>query len=34
MTQLMMAQRSYQANLATIERATTAYQQALQLGKG
>jgi flagellar basal-body rod protein FlgC len=34
MTQLMMAQRSYQANLKTIERATTAYQQALQLGKG
>jgi flagellar basal-body rod protein FlgC len=34
MTQLMMAQRSYQANLSTIERATTAYQQALQLGKG
>lgn len=34
MTQLMMAQRSYQANLATIQRATTAYQQALQLGKG
>jgi flagellar basal-body rod protein FlgC len=34
MTQLIMAQRSYQANLATIERATTAYQQALQLGKG
>jgi flagellar basal-body rod protein FlgC len=34
MTQMMMAQRSYQANLATIERATTAYQQALQLGKG
>jgi flagellar basal-body rod protein FlgC len=34
MTQLMMAQRSYQANLATVERATTAYQQALQLGKG
>ena len=34
MTQMMMAQRSYQANLATVERATTAYQQALQLGKG
>ncbi|MGY1843055.1 MULTISPECIES: flagellar basal body rod protein FlgC [unclassified Modestobacter] len=34
MTQLLMAQRGYQANLATIERATSAYQQALQLGKG
>ena len=34
MTQLLMAQRGYQANLATIERATNAYQSALQLGKG
>ena len=34
MTQLMMAQRGYQANLATVERATNAYQSALQLGKG
>ncbi|MEX5720721.1 flagellar basal body rod protein FlgC [Geodermatophilus maliterrae] len=34
MTQLMMAQRGYQANLASVERATTAYQAALQLGKG
>ena len=34
MTQLMMAQRGYQANLASLERATTAYQAALQLGKG
>ncbi len=34
MTQLMMAQRGYQANLASMERATTAYQAALQLGKG
>jgi flagellar basal-body rod protein FlgC len=34
MTQLMMAQRSYQANLASIERATDAYHAALQLGKG
>jgi flagellar basal-body rod protein FlgC len=32
MTQLMMAQRGYQANLSVIERATTAYQAALQLG--
>jgi flagellar basal-body rod protein FlgC len=34
MTQLMMAQRGYQANLASLERATSAYQAALQLGKG
>jgi flagellar basal-body rod protein FlgC len=34
MTQLIMAQRGYQANLAVVERATTAYQAALQLGKG
>jgi len=34
MTQLMMAQRGYQANLSSIKAATEAYQQALQLGKG
>src|SRR3712207_4018965 len=34
MTQWIMAQRGYQANLAVAERATTAYQAALQLGKG
>jgi flagellar basal-body rod protein FlgC len=34
MTQLLMAQRGYQANLAVVERATNAYQAALQLGKG
>lgn len=33
MTDMIMAQRGYQANLATIDRATTAYQAALQLGK-
>ncbi len=33
MTQLIMAQRGYQANLASMERATTAYQAALQLGR-
>ena len=33
MTQLIMAQRGYQANLAVVERAATAYQAALQLGK-
>jgi flagellar basal-body rod protein FlgC len=34
MTNLIMAQRGYQANLAVVERATNAYQAALQLGKG
>jgi flagellar basal-body rod protein FlgC len=34
MVALMMAQRGYQANLAVVERATNAYQAALQLGKG
>jgi flagellar basal-body rod protein FlgC len=34
MTQLIMAQRGYQANLASIERATDAYRAALNLGKG
>ena len=34
MGDLIMAQRGYQANLATIRSATEAYQQALQLGKG
>jgi flagellar basal-body rod protein FlgC len=34
MTQMMMAQRGYQANISTIKSATEAYQQALQLGKG
>src|SRR3954452_7185194 len=34
MTELMMAQRGYQANVAVIERAKDAYQAALQLGKG
>ena len=33
MVQLLMAQRGYQANLAVVERATSAYQAALQLGK-
>ena len=33
MTQMMIAQRGYQANLAVVERATNAYQAALQLGK-
>ncbi len=34
MTQLIMAQRGYQANIASIERATDAYRAALNLGKG
>jgi flagellar basal-body rod protein FlgC len=34
MTELLMAQRGYQANLAVIDRATNAYQAALRLGKG
>jgi flagellar basal-body rod protein FlgC len=34
MTQLIMAQRGYQANLASVERATDAYKAALNLGKG
>jgi flagellar basal-body rod protein FlgC len=33
MTELLIAQRGYQANLAVVERATNAYQAALQLGK-
>ncbi|MGY1772918.1 flagellar basal body rod protein FlgC [Blastococcus sp. SYSU D00813] len=33
MTQLIMAQRGYQANLSSIERATDAYRAALNLGK-
>jgi flagellar basal-body rod protein FlgC len=34
MTQMMMAQRGYQANAAVIDRATQAYEAALRLGKG
>jgi flagellar basal-body rod protein FlgC len=33
MGQMMMAQRGYQANLAVVDRATQAYQAALQLGR-
>jgi flagellar basal-body rod protein FlgC len=33
MGQLMMAQRGYQANLAVVDRAKTAYEAALQLGR-
>ena len=33
MTQLMVAERAYQANLAVIDRARDAYLQAIQIGK-
>ncbi len=33
MTQLMMAQRAYQANLAVVDRAKDAYQAAIQIGR-
>lgn len=32
MVQLIVAQRAYQANLATFERARAAYEAALQIG--
>jgi flagellar basal-body rod protein FlgC len=34
MGQMIMAQRGYQANLAVVDRAKTAYEAALQLGHG
>lgn len=33
MTQLIMAQRGYQANAAVVDRAREAYQAALQIGR-
>jgi flagellar basal-body rod protein FlgC len=33
MSQLIMAQRGYQANLSVVDRAKDAYQAALQLGR-
>jgi flagellar basal-body rod protein FlgC len=33
MTQLLVAQRGYQANLAVVDRVRDAYLQALQIGK-
>ena len=33
MTQLMVAQRGYEANLSVIDRAKDAYQQALSIGR-
>lgn len=34
MTQLIMAQRGYQANAAVVDRARAAYEVALQIGRG
>jgi flagellar basal-body rod protein FlgC len=34
MTQLIMAQRAYQANLTVVDRARDSYQAAIQVGKG
>ena len=34
MSQLIIAQRGYQANLSVVQRATDAYNAALQIGKG
>ena len=34
MTQLIMAQRGYQANAAVVDRARESYQAALQIGRG
>ncbi len=34
MTQLIQAQRGYQANLSVIQRATESYNTALQIGRG
>jgi flagellar basal-body rod protein FlgC len=33
MTQLIMAQRAYQANAAVVERARSTYEQALTIGR-
>ncbi|MCW2611850.1 MAG: flagellar basal-body rod protein FlgC [Actinomycetota bacterium] len=33
MTQMIMAQRGYEANLAVVDRAKDAYQAAIQLGR-
>lgn len=34
LTDMIAAQRAYQANVASVERARTAYQTALQIGRG
>jgi flagellar basal-body rod protein FlgC len=33
MTQLIMAQRGYQANAAVVDRAKSSYEAALQIGR-
>jgi flagellar basal-body rod protein FlgC len=33
MTQLIMAQRAYQANAAVVDRAKATYEAALQIGR-
>lgn len=34
MTDLIMAQRGYQANLSSLDRARAGYQAAIQMGRG
>jgi flagellar basal-body rod protein FlgC len=34
MAQMLMAQRGYQANLAVVDRAKTAYEAAIAVGRG
>jgi len=34
MTQMIMAQRGYQANTANLDRVRAAYQAAIQMGRG
>ena len=34
MGQMIMAQRGYQANLSVVDRAKSAYEAALQIGRG
>jgi flagellar basal-body rod protein FlgC len=34
MTQMVMAQRGYQANTANLDRVRAAYQAAIQMGRG
>ena len=34
MTQMVMAQRGYQANIANLDRVRSAYQAAIQMGRG
>lgn len=34
MTQMIMAERGYQANTANLDRVRAAYQAAIQMGRG